>query len=165
MPLPTVAKGALIGGGVGLLLAAVRRPSHAAHDHEQGHDHEHEHEHASNGGARVVKSIAEGALAGAVVAFALDRRLRSRAAELIAEGAPVVVDAVTELARRYEPAVERLAETARDRAVDAYEVAYPRVVDAYEAARPRVIEAYEAARPLLDDAATTVRDRAHSLAR
>jgi hypothetical protein len=148
MPLHTVAKGALIGGGVGLLLAAARRsPSH-------------EHEEAPGAGGRFLKSVAEGALAGATVAFVLDRRLRARAAELLVEGAPVVVDAVTDLARRYEPAVERFAEVARDRAVDAYEVAYPRVVEAYGVARPRVIEAYEAAKPLLDDAAATVRDRA-----
>jgi hypothetical protein len=156
MPLPILVKGALIGGGVGLVLAAVRKPSSG---------HENEHEHTAGGGGRVVKSVAEGAVAGGIVAFLLDRRLRSRAAELIAEGAPVVVDAVTELARRYEPAVERFADTARDRAIDAYEVAYPRVVEAYEAARPRVVEAFEAAKPLLDDAAATVRERALALSR
>jgi hypothetical protein len=155
MPLPTVARGALIGGEVGLVLAAVRRPAH----------HEHDSNSESGTAGRVLKSVAEGALAGAAVAFVLDRRLRTRAAELIAEGAPVVVETVTELARRYEPAVEHLAEVARDRAVDAYEVAYPRVVDAYEAARPRVIEAYEAARPRIDEAAAAVRDRAVSLSR
>jgi hypothetical protein len=162
MPLPTVARGALIGGGVGLLLAAVRRPDH----------HEHEPNSGSGTAGRVFKSVAEGALAGAAVAFVLDRRLRARAAELIAEGAPVVVETVTELARRYEPTVEHFAGVARDRAVDArdlavdaYEVAYPRVVEAYEAARPRVIEAYEAARPLIDEAAAAVRDRAVSLSR
>ena len=152
MPIPTVGRGALIGGGVGLALAVVRRPA------------SHEHEPSPGTGGRIFKSVAEGALAGAAVAFVLDRRLRARAAELIAEGAPVVIDAVSELARRYEPAVERLAETARERATDAYEVAYPRVVEAYEVARPAIIEAYEAARPILDDAAASVRDRALSRA-
>jgi hypothetical protein len=153
MPMPTVAKGALIGGGVGLLLAVARRSP------------QHEHEEAPGAGARIAKSVLEGALAGATVAFVLDRRLRARATELIVEGAPVVVEAVSELARRYEPTVERLAEVARDRAVDAYEVAYPRVVEAYEVARPRVLEAYEAAKPLFDDALEVARDRALSLSR
>jgi hypothetical protein len=153
MPLPTVGRGALIGGGVGFALAVVRRPA------------PHEHEPSPGTGGRILKSVAEGALAGAAVAFVLDRRLRARAAELIAEGAPVVIDAVSELARRYEPTVERLAETARERATDAYEIAYPRVVEAYEVARPAIIEAYEAARPLIDDAAASVRDRALSLSR
>ncbi len=155
MPMPTVAKGALIGGGVGLLLAVARRSP----------QHEHEEAPGAGAGARIAKSVAEGALAGAAVAFVLDRRLRARATELIVEGAPVVVEAVSELARRYEPTVERFAEVARDRAVDAYEVAYPRVVEAYEVARPRVLEAYEAAKPMLDDALEVARDRALSLSR
>ena len=167
MRLPTVAKGVLIGGGVGLLLAAVR-PSGP---------HEHESDGGSGRSSRILKSVAEGALAGAVVAFVLDRRSAHPSGQLSSPRALRSSSTPsTELARRYEPAVERIAEAARDRAVDAYEVAYPRVVEAYgtarprvieayEAARPRVVEAYEAARPLLDEAAASVRDRAQALSR
>jgi len=143
-----VAKGALIGGGVGAVLAAMRRPAAGQADQDKA--------------GRLVKSAAEGALAGATVGFLLDRSLRRRAAELLAS-APVVLDAAAELARRYEPTVERFAEVARDRAVDAYEAARPIVLDAYEAARPRVVDAYEAARPLVEDAVDVVRARALEL--
>jgi len=94
----------------------------------------------------------EGAIAGAAVGFLLDRQIRRQAAALLAANAPLVVDAATELARRYEPAVEHLVEVARGRAVDAYETA-----------RPRVIEAYETARPRVEDAVETVRQRALEL--
>jgi len=121
MPLPVVAQGALVGGGVGAALALLRR--------------------ADDGGraGRVVKSAAEGALAGAAVGWALQRGVRRTAADLLA-GAPVVVDAVTELAQRYEPAVERFAEVARDRAVDAYAAARPRVEDAVDVVRAKALE-------------------------
>jgi hypothetical protein len=146
--LPVVVKGALIGGGVGAALAAARRPSESQADPDKG--------------GRIVKSAAEGALAGAAVGFVLDRKLRRKAAALLAS-APVVVEAVADLAQRYEPVVERFAEVARDRAVDAYEAARPRVVDAYEAARPRVVDAYEAARPRVEDAVEVVRTKALEL--
>jgi len=129
--LHVVAKGAVIGGGVGVALAAFRRPADGQAD--------------PNLLGRVVKSAAEGALAGAAVGFVLDRSLRRKAAELLAN-APVVVDAAAELARRYEPALERLAEVARERAIDAFDAARPIVVDAYEAARPRVEDAVDAVR-------------------
>lgn len=159
MALHVVAKGALIGGGVGVVLAAVRRPAPGEAD--------------PNVAGRVVKSAAEGAIAGAAVGFVLDRSLRRRAAELLAS-APVVVDAATELARRYEPAIEHFAEVARERALDAYgaarpivveayETARPKVLDAYEAARPRVLEAYETARPRVEEAVGAVRTRAMEL--
>lgn len=122
MALPVIAQGALIGGGVGALLAAVR-----------GGDEEH------GRAGRVVKSAAEGALAGAAVGWALQRGVRRTASELLAS-APVVVDAVAELAQRYEPAVERFAEVARDRAVDAYAVARPRVEDAVDIVRAKALE-------------------------
>jgi hypothetical protein len=138
MALPIVVRGALIGGGVGAVLAALRSPAEG--QEEPGRF------------GRVVKSAAEGAIAGAAVGFVLDRQLRRRAAELLAANAPVVVDAATELARRYEPAVEHFVEVARERAVDAY-----------EAARPLVLEAYETARPRVEDAVETVRLRAMEL--
>jgi hypothetical protein len=108
-PLPIIAKGALIGGGVGLGLAVLRRPSGGqADDAKLG---------------RVVKSVAEGALAGAAVAFVVERSLHRKAAEVIVAGAPAVLDTVAELAQRYEPAVERFAEAARDLAVGALDAA------------------------------------------
>jgi hypothetical protein len=122
MPLPVIAQGALIGGGVGAVLAAVRRS-----DAETGR------------AGRIVKSAAEGAIAGAAVGWAVQRGIRRTAAELLA-GAPVVVDTVTELAQRYEPVVERYAELARDRAVDAYAAARPRVEDAVDVVRARALE-------------------------
>lgn len=125
MPLHVVAKGALIGGGVGVVLAAARRGP----EEEQGKT------------GRVLKSAAEGALAGATVGFFLDRSLRARATELAVEA----------------------YETARPLVLEAYETARPRVVEAYETARPRVIEAYEAARPVVEDAVETVRTRASEL--
>lgn len=133
-----VARGALIGGGVGTALALLRRPGEG--EAEPGVV------------GRVLKSAAEGALAGAAAAFALDRRLRRRAADVVAANAPVVLEAVSDLAERYEPVVERLAGVAFDRAVDAY-----------EAARPRVVEAYESARPRVEDAVGAVRARASEL--
>ena len=123
--LHVVVKGALIGGGVGAALAAARRPKDGQADPDKG--------------GRIVKSAAEGALAGAAVGFALDRSLRRKAAALLAS-APVVVEAVADLAQRYEPVVERLAEAARDRAVDAYEAARPRVEDAVDVVRARASE-------------------------
>ena len=129
--LHVVVKGALIGGGVGAALAVVRKPSQGQADPDKA--------------GRIVKSAAEGALAGAAVGFALDRSLRRKAAALLAS-APVVVEAVADLAQRYEPVVERFAEAARDRAVDAYSTARPIVVDAYEAARPRVEDAVDVVR-------------------
>ena len=129
--LPVVVKGALIGGGVGAALAAARKPAEGQADPAKG--------------TRILKSAAEGALAGAAVGLVLDRSLRRKAAALLAS-APVVVEAVADLAQRYEPVVERFAEVARDRAVDAYEAARPRVVDAYEAARPRVEDAVDLVR-------------------
>ena len=129
--LHVVVRGALIGGGVGAALAVVRKPSEGQADPDKA--------------GRIVKSAAEGALAGAAVGFALDRSLRRKAAALLAS-APVVVEAVADLAQRYEPVVERFAEAARDRAVDAYSTARPIVVDAYEAARPRVEDAVDVVR-------------------
>ncbi|MDQ3292892.1 MAG: hypothetical protein M3527_00350, partial [Actinomycetota bacterium] len=82
----TVVRGSLIGGGVGLALAIVRRPKQGERD---------------DTAKRVAKSVAEGAAAGAVVGFALDRRLRAQAAALLADNAPTVLDAVSGLARRY----------------------------------------------------------------
>lgn len=78
-----VARGALIGGGVGAALALLR-PGKG--------------EGAGRGLVRAVKSIAEGALAGAGVGILLDRRLRARAGDLLAEHAPAVLDAL-EVAR------------------------------------------------------------------
>jgi hypothetical protein len=149
MPLHVVAKGALIGGGVGAALAALRRPAEGQADPGKL--------------KRIAKSTAEGAIAGAAVGFVLDRSLRRRTASLLAANAPVVLEAVSELAQRYEPVVERLAEAVFERAVDAYEAARPLVVDAYESARPRVVEAYETARPRVEDAAQAVRARALEL--
>ena len=99
-------EGALIGGGVGAVLAVARRPAAGQSDDKA---------------SRVLKSAAEGALAGAAVGFALDRSVRRKAASLLAS-APVVVEA------------------ARDRAVDAYESARPRVEDAVDLVRARALE-------------------------
>ena len=120
-----VLEGALIGGGVGAVLAVARRPAAGQADPDKG--------------SRILKSAAEGALAGAAVGFALDRSVRRKAASLLAS-APVVVEAVTDLAQRYEPVVERFAEAARDRAVDAYEAARPRVEEAVDLVRTRAQE-------------------------
>lgn len=125
MPLPIIAKGALIGGGVGAVLAAFRTPVEGQADPGRA--------------GRILKSAAEGALAGAAVGWTLQRGVRRTAEELLAS-APVVVDTVTELAQRYEPVVERFAEAARDRAVDAYELARPRVGDAVEVVRTKAME-------------------------
>ena len=147
--LHVIAKGALIGGGVGAALAAVRKPAPGQADPDKL--------------GRVVKSAAEGALAGAAVGFTLDRTLRKKATAALLAGAPAVIDAVADFAQRAEPVVERLAEVARDRAVDAYETARPIVVDAYETARPIVVDAYETARPRVGDAVDVVRSTAQEL--
>lgn len=74
-----VLQGSAIGGGVGLLLAAVRRPKEGERD---------------NVVLRVAKSVAEGAAAGAAVGLLVDRRLRAAAVALLADNAPTVVEAV-----------------------------------------------------------------------
>jgi hypothetical protein len=117
------AQGSLIGGGVGFALALVRRPKPGQ---------------ADNRVARVVKSAAEGAAAGALVGLVLDRRLRSQATALLAANAPLVLDAVSDYVRRYEPAVDAAAGRVRDIAADAYGAARPRVEDAYGVVRSRL---------------------------
>lgn len=139
-----VVRGSLIGGGVGLTLALLRRPKPGERDDTV---------------IRVTKSVAEGAAAGAAVGFVLDRRLRAQAAALLAENAPGVLDAVSGFARRYEPAVEGAVERLRDVAVDAFEVAAPVVVELADAARHRAGDAYGAARPLVEDAYGVLRSR------
>jgi hypothetical protein len=100
-----VARGALIGGGVGAVLAAVRRS-----------------EPGSGTAGRYLKSVAEGAVAGAGVALLLDRRLRTRAVGLVAETAPELAETVVELATEAwdaaRPRLVELAELARDRATE-----------------------------------------------
>jgi hypothetical protein len=99
-----VARGALIGGAVGAVFALARRPD------------------PEGGGrfGRTLKSVSEGAAAGAVVGFLLDRQLRTRAAELVAEHGPELVDTVVDLATEAldaaRPRLHELADLARDRA-------------------------------------------------
>jgi hypothetical protein len=120
MPLHVVARGALIGGGVGAALAALRGGKA-------------EGEGTGSEVVRFAKSIAEGALAGAAVGFVLDLRLRATAAGLVAEHGPTVLDTVTEL-----------AESAAHRAAELVETARPIVVDAYEVARHRAASLHAA---------------------
>jgi len=96
-----VAKGALIGGGVGAVLAAVRRGDGD-----------------SRAASRCLKSIAEGAVAGAGVAFLLDRRLRSQAVELVAEHGPELAEAVAELAAEVLEVATDVLDVARPRAAE-----------------------------------------------
>ena len=125
-----VARGALIGGAVGAALAAAR--GGAKGDAESGAT------------GRYVKSIAEGALAGAGVAFLLDRRLRDRAASVVAERAPELVDTLTDLAGEVlesaRPHVVELAGMAREAAEHAYDSARPRVLELADAARHRAAD-------------------------
>jgi hypothetical protein len=97
-----VARGALIGGAVGAALALARR--------SEGED----------TAARYAKSIAEGALAGAVVGLLLDRRVGARAAALVSQRGPevaeTVVDIATDVLGAARPRLAELAELARDRA-------------------------------------------------
>jgi hypothetical protein len=99
-----VARGALIGGAVGAALALARS--------SEGED----------TAARYAKSIAEGALAGAVVGLLLDRRVATRAAALVSqrglELAETVVDIATDVLGAARPRLAELAELARDRAAD-----------------------------------------------
>ena len=120
MPLPTVARGALIGGGVGPLLAVARRsPSSTSRGGPPG-----------TAGRIAQVASPRAPLAGAAVGASCstggcERARRScspRARRSSSTPSP-------SWPGRYEPAVERFAEAARDRAVDAYEVAYPRVVE------------------------------------
>jgi hypothetical protein len=99
-----VARGALIGGAVGAVWALARRRD------------------AEGGGrfGRLVKCSVGGAAAGAAAGLLLDRPLRARAAELVAEHGPEVVEAVTGLATEAlevaRPRLHELADLARDRA-------------------------------------------------
>lgn len=135
-----VARGALIGGGVGAALAALRGGGKASG------------EGAGSEVVRFAKSIAEGALAGAAVGFLLDRRLRARATELVVEHGPTVLEAVGDL-----------AEVAAHRAAEAFDAARPVVVEAFDAARPRVAHAVDVARPALAHAVDAARHRAAEL--
>jgi hypothetical protein len=62
VPLPVVARGAVIGGGVGLVLAVARRAAG---------------EPGGGKAVRLLKSTAEGALAGVAVGVVRDRSLRA----------------------------------------------------------------------------------------
>jgi hypothetical protein len=99
-----VARGALIGGGVGAALAVLRRGE------------------AEGRAGRIVRSAAEGALAGAAVGFLLDRPLRARAVELVvdaADRAPAIVETVADtIVDVAIPQVVRLADLAKERAAD-----------------------------------------------
>jgi hypothetical protein len=150
MAIHVVARGALIGGGVGAALAALRGGKA-------------EGEGAGSEVVRFAKSIAEGALAGAGVGFLLDRRSRAQASALLAQHGPTVLDAVTELA---EVAVHRAAElvdTARPVVAEALDAARPTVTHAIDAARPTVVHALDAARPVVLDAYEAARHRAATL--
>ena len=117
MPIHVVARGALIGGGVGAAIAVLRGAR--AKDERTG-----------SGLVRVAKSVAEGALAGAAVGFALDRRLRGRAAALVAEHGPDLLETVTDV----------VLPRAVELATQAYDTARPQVELALESARPAVEE-------------------------
>ena len=91
-----VARGALIGGGVGAVFAVVRTRGAEAE---------------AVTAARFARSIAEGALAGAFVGLLLDRRVRSRAlgfAVAAVERSPGIVDSIVEAVS--DTVVDRLAE-------------------------------------------------------
>jgi hypothetical protein len=91
-----VARGALIGGGVGAVLAVVRGRGAEAD---------------AVTADRFAKSIAEGALAGASVGLVFDRRVRSRAMALAAaaaERSPGLVDSIVETVS--DAFVDRLTE-------------------------------------------------------
>jgi hypothetical protein len=110
-----LAQGALIGGGVGALLAVLRRPADGQDEPDRV--------------VRIAKSVAEGALAGAAVGLAFDARMRRAAASLLIANAPLVIDTVADLAQRYEPEIERFAEVARERAGDVFEAARSRALE------------------------------------
>jgi hypothetical protein len=133
MPIHVVARGALIGGGVGAALAALRGGKA-------------EGEGTGSELVRFAKSIAEGAIAGAGVGFLLDRRSRAQASALLAQHGPTVLDAVSELAEVAAHRAAELVETARPVVIEAIDAARPTVVHAIDAARPAVLDAYEAAR-------------------
>jgi hypothetical protein len=125
-----IARGALIGAGVGAALAVLRGGG--------------ESEPGGGAGGRYAKSIAEGAVAGAAVGFLLDRRLRARATTLIAARAPELAETIADVAGD-------VYETARPRVVELAVVARERAEQAYEAARPRVLELAEVARERASD--------------
>ena len=135
-----IARGALIGGAVGAALAAVRGGGKG--DAESSATESSATESSATG--RYVKSIAEGALAGAGVAFLLDRRLRDRAASVVAERGPELVDTLTDLAGEMldsaRPHVIELAGMAREAAEHAYDSARPRVLELADAARHRAAD-------------------------
>ncbi|MGH9138627.1 MAG: hypothetical protein ACRD0G_16540, partial [Acidimicrobiales bacterium] len=86
------ATGAMVGGGVGFVFAAVRRGDE---------------EPMGGKATRIVKSVAEGAAAGAAVGFLLDRRARTAAAALIAERGPELVEAARAAYEAARPQVEQ----------------------------------------------------------
>lgn len=151
MAIHVVARGALIGGGVGAALAALRGGGAA------------EGERTGSEVVRFAKSIAEGALAGAAVGFLLDRRSRAQASALLAQHGPTVLDAVTELAEVAAHRAAELVETARPVVADALDAARPTVAHAIDAARPTVAHALDAARPVVHDAYEAARHRAAAL--
>jgi hypothetical protein len=135
MPIHVVARGALIGGGVGAAFALAR----------SGRG-----ERTGNGVVRLAKSVLEGALAGAAVGFLLDRRLRDRAAEIVAERGPDLLDTALELATQ-------AYDTARPQVEQVIDAARPAVEQAFGAARPAVEQVIDAARPAVAGLTTRLR--------
>lgn len=115
-------------------------------------------------GASVAKAAAEGAAVGVAIGFVLDRRDRRRMTKMqklkAKAGIGSVVAGAGALAETALPAIQRAAEAARDRAVEAAEAARPHVVHAAEVARDRATEAAVSARPHVAHATDVARERA-----
>jgi hypothetical protein len=129
------ARGALIGGAVGALVAVAQTvraeddPQHVV-------------------AVQAVRGAAQGALVGALVGWVLDRTSTAKATG---------VAAYAEVAREALSAAAGTAE-------QAYGAARPRVEQVYETARPRVEHAVEVALPVVEQAAELARERATDLA-
>jgi hypothetical protein len=137
------ARGALIGGGVGALVAIAQTvraeddPQHVV-------------------AVQALKGAAEGALVGGVIGWALDRTAEARASGGVAAYAEVARDVLTDAVDAARPHVEQAVE----QALAAAEQAVAAAEQAVEAARPRVEQAVEAALPVVEQAVEAARRRA-----
>ena len=141
------ARGALIGGAVGALVA-VAQTVRAEDDPPQVV------------AVQALKGGAQGALVGSLVGWVLDRTAASKTSG-VAAYAEVAKDAWSGAVETAEHAYE----VTRPRLEQAYEVTRPKVEYAYEVTRPKVEYAYEVALPVVEQAAEVALELAEAARR
>ncbi len=141
------ARGALIGGAVGTLVA-VAQTVRAEDDPPQVV------------ALQALKGGAQGALVGALVGWVLDRTSASKAT-----GVAAYADAAKDAWSGAVETAEHAYEVTRPRLEHAYEVTRPKVEHAYGVTRPKVEHAVEIALPVVEQAAEVAMELAEAARR